>query len=30
MHEVFNETNDDEVIAEVIGFIDEVLVSREI
>ena len=30
MHEVFNETNKDEVIAEVIGFIDDVLVSREI
>ena len=30
MHEVFNETNKDEVIAEVVGFIDDVLVSREI
>ena len=30
LHEIFNETNKDEVIAEVIGFIDDVLASREI
>ena len=29
MHEIFNETNKYEVIAEVIGFIDDVLGSRE-